>query len=87
MYDAKKMIFMGGIYDGKITVGRLVEQLSKLPQDAELTICGDSYVYIHVEKDGSAVNIDCEDLDEEYAYDEFTSSEDYFKAFGGEKNG
>lgn len=50
----------------KITVGQLAQQLKALPQDAQILICGDEYCYIHVESDGSVVNLDNEDLEECY---------------------
>ena len=61
MYDKTKMIFKD-----KITVNELCNILSTLPARAELCICGDSNCYIHIEKDGSVVNIDNESLDECY---------------------
>ena len=61
MYDKTKMIFKE-----KITVNELCNILSTLPARAELCICGDSNCYIHIEQDGSAVNIDNESLNECY---------------------
>ena len=48
------------------TVGELINVLKDFPQDAKAEICGDSYCIIHIEEDGSVVNIDNEDLDECY---------------------
>ena len=42
----------------EITVGQLVEILKALPEDAQIFICGDDYCFIHVESDGSVVNLD-----------------------------
>ena len=61
MYDKTKMIFKD-----KITVNELCNILSTLPARAELCICGDSNCYIHIEQDGSVVNLDNESLDECY---------------------
>lgn len=61
MYDKTKMIFKD-----KITVNELCNILSTLPARAEICICGDSNCYIHIEQDGSVVNIDNESLDECY---------------------
>lgn len=61
MYDKTKMIFKD-----KITVNELCNILSTLPARAELCICGDSNCYIHIEQDGSIVNLDNESLDECY---------------------
>ena len=51
-----------------ITVEILIKMLKPLPQDAKILICGDDYCYIHVESDGTIVNIDNEPLDD--CYDE-----------------
>lgn len=61
MYDIKQFQSYS-----EITVGQLVDQLKALPQDARILICGDAYCYIHVESDGSVVNLDNEDLEECY---------------------
>ena len=44
------------------TVGELIDLLKTCPQDAKITIVGDSYCYFHVEEDNSVVNLDWEDL-------------------------
>ena len=49
-----------------IRVGQLVEILKALPEDAQIFICGDDYCFIHVESDGSVVNLDNEPLDDCY---------------------
>lgn len=64
MYDKTKMIFKD-----KITVNELCNILSTLPARAEVSLCGDSNCYIHIEQDGSVVNIDNESLDECYETD------------------
>lgn len=61
MYDKTKMI-----YKDKITVNELCNILSTLHPRAEICICGDSNCYIHIEQDGTVVNIDNESLDECY---------------------
>lgn len=61
MYDKNKRIFKENI-----TVNELCNILSTLPPRAKICICGDSYCYIHVEQDGSVVNLDNEDLEECY---------------------
>lgn len=68
MYDIKQFQSYS-----EITVGQLIELLRALPQDAQLVICGDEYCYIHVESDGSVVNLDNEPLEE--SYDEDSNSE------------
>ena len=61
MYNAEKLV---GAID--TTVSALIEELKKLPPDAKIAICGDSYCFIHVETDNSVVCIDNEMLDECY---------------------
>lgn len=61
MYDLTKRF-----YKENLTVEELIEQLNKLPQQAKICICGDDCCYIHVEKDGSVVNLDAEALDDCY---------------------
>jgi len=50
----------------EITVGQLVEILKALPEDAQIFISGDDYCFIHVESDGSVVNLDNEPLEDCY---------------------
>lgn len=61
MYNKAKVIFKE-----KITTNELCNILSTLLSRAEICICGDSNCYIHIEQDGSVVNIDNESLDECY---------------------
>lgn len=61
MYDIKQLLSFS-----KITVEQLIDVLTTLPKDAQIVICGDEYCYLHVESDGSVVNIDNEALDECY---------------------
>ena len=61
MYDSKQFQSYS-----ELTVGQLVDILQGLPQDAEIVICGDNYCYIHVESDGSVVNLDNNSLEDCY---------------------
>ena len=77
MYDLTKRF-----YKDNLSVEELIEQLKKLPQQAKICICGDDCCYIHVEKDGSVVNFDNEDLAD--CYDEMvTPVEDGVFVYGG----
>lgn len=49
-----------------VTVAELISELNKLPGNAIVCCCGDSNVWLHVEKDNSAICIDAEDLEECY---------------------
>ena len=72
MYDKTKLVFKE-----KIDVNELCNILSNLPARAEICICGDSNCYIHVEQDGSVVNLDNEPLDE--CYEKTVKNTDQFK--------
>ena len=72
MYDKTKKVFKENI-----TVNELCNILSTLPARATLYICGDSNCYIHIEQDGSVVNIDNESLDECYEIDLPSNSFEY----------
>lgn len=72
MYDKTKMIFKD-----KITVNELCNILSTLPARAEVSICGDSNCYIHIEQDGLVVNIDNDSLDECYEINYTADSFEY----------
>ena len=61
MYDINKRTNVSGF-----TVKELIHELSKMPEDARVICCGDDLVWLHCEKDGSIVCIDCEGLDECY---------------------
>ncbi len=61
MYDKNKRVVKENI-----TVNELCNILSALPARAKISICGDSNCYIHVEQDGSLINLDNEDLEECY---------------------
>ncbi len=63
------------------TVAGLIDALQKLRPSAAVCCCGDNHMFLHVEKDGSAVNLDAEDLDACYADDPATPSEDYWTAY------
>ena len=64
MYDKNKRVVKGNI-----TVNELCNILSTLSARAKICICGDSNCYIHVEQDGSVINLDNEDLEECYIND------------------
>ena len=49
-----------------VTVGELINELNKLPSNAKVFCCGDSNVWLNVEKDNSIICIDSEDLEECY---------------------
>ena len=65
MYDSKQFQSYS-----ELTVGQLVD-IQGLPQDAQIVICGDDYCYIHVESDGSVVNLDNNSLED--CYDDINS--------------
>lgn len=56
------------------TVGKLIDELSKLPEHYELYCCGDPSVYLHVDDKNECCSIDYDNLnesyEEEYPYDE-----------------
>lgn len=64
MYDSKQFQSYS-----EITVGQLIDILKALPQNSQLVICGDEYCYIHVETDGTVVNLDNNSLDDCYCED------------------
>ena len=66
MYDYKKLRT-----NYRITVEDLIKELKKENPKAEIVICGDDRIYIHVEKDGSIVNLDAESLSDEYDENEY----------------
>ena len=77
MYDLTKRF-----YKDNLTVEELIEQLKTMPQQAKICICGDDCCYLHVERDGSVVNLDTEDLAE--CYEEMvTPVEDGTFIYGG----
>lgn len=61
------------------TVADYIAELQKLPQTAQVFCCGDNVSYIHVEKDGSAVCIDTEDLDDAYENNPDTSADTFWE--------
>ena len=75
MYDVKKLRSFK-----EKTVGDLVDFLSTLPRGAEVFCDGDEWFWVHIEADGSAVNIDSSSLDAEYAGADSVSPEDYAAA-------
>ena len=82
MYDIKKLV-----HGNHVTVEEVIEQLKKLPQKAVFTCCGDEYLFIHVEEDGSVVTLDNEILCETGAYPEEVldvfPNDDEVPRFGG----
>lgn len=64
MYDIKQRKFLPDI-----TVGKFIEHLKLVSQNAVLNIGMDNYCYIHVESDGCVVNLENEPLDECYEDD------------------
>ena len=50
-------------YSKHMKVKDLIAELAKENPEAEVTICGDNYVHIHVEEDNSIVTLDNEDLE------------------------
>ena len=48
------------------TVGELKQLLAEVSNDTKVCITGDDQCWFHIEKDGSVVNLDCEDLDDTY---------------------
>jgi len=82
MYDIKRLV-----HGNHVTVGEVIEQLEKLPKDAEFTCCGDEYLFIHVEEDNSVVTLDNEILCEVGAYPEEVldvfPNDDEVPRFGG----
>lgn len=59
-----------------LTVKQLCDYLlDNVPHDAELNICGDNYVYIHIEQDGSVVSLDNCSLDDLPEYQEAVNPE------------
>lgn len=60
------------------TVAGLIHALQKLRPSAAVCCCGDNHMFLHVEKDGAAVNLDVEDLVAYYADAPATPPEDYW---------
>lgn len=66
MYDFSK------IKEGyNITVGSLIKELEKIDENAIVCICGDSHVFLHVDKDDNIICLDNEALSDSYDEDEF----------------
>lgn len=49
-----------------LTVGDLRTLTNNLPAETRVCICGDANCFYHEEQDGSAICLDCEDLQEYY---------------------
>lgn len=80
MYDLSKLV-----HGNHVSVAEVIEQLQKLPQNAVFTCCGEEYLFIHVEEDGSVVTIDTESLADAYPEDELDMfpSDNEIPKFGG----
>lgn len=52
-----------------ISIKDLINELEKLNPQANITICGDPKIYIHVADDDSVVTLDSE-VDEDWYYDQ-----------------
>ncbi|MDD4509500.1 MAG: hypothetical protein PHY23_01055 [Oscillospiraceae bacterium] len=48
------------------TVGELRKLIENLPDNTEVSICGDNYCFYHEEQDKSCICLDCEDLEDYY---------------------
>lgn len=48
------------------TVEKLIEQLQKLPKDAEVRCCEDYQFYLHITEDKKVISIDNDPMDDEY---------------------
>lgn len=59
-----------------VTVSELIEELSKIPGNYAVSICGAYNGYIHVDDTDQGITLDCEPLDEEYPEDAFENEEE-----------
>lgn len=48
------------------TVGDLKELLKDIPNETQIVVTGDDYCWFHIERDGSVICLDVEDLDDTY---------------------
>lgn len=58
-----------------LTVGDLRTLMNGLPAETRVCICGDANCFYHEEQDGSAICLDCEDLQEYYDENDAPSEE------------
>lgn len=58
-----------------LTVGDLRALMNDLPAETRVCICGDANCFYHEEQDGSAICLDCEDLQEYYDENDAPSEE------------
>lgn len=65
MYDIKQRVELKNP-----TVGEILDHLSRFPRETKFYCDGNNYMYLHVESDGSEVNLDSTDLDDLYSDDE-----------------
>lgn len=48
------------------TVGDLKALLKNIPDETQIVVTGDDYCWFHIEKDGSVICLDVEELDDAY---------------------
>lgn len=59
------------------TVGDLKELLKNIPDETKIVVTGDDYCWFHIEKDGSVICLDVEELDDAYEYVPSATNGDY----------
>lgn len=59
------------------TVGDLKELLKNIPDETQIVVTGDDYCWFHIEKDGSVICLDVEELDDAYEYVPSAENGDY----------
>lgn len=59
------------------TVGGLKELLKDIPNETQIVVTGDDYCWFHIEKDGSVICLDVEELDDAYEEENFDHSDYY----------
>ena len=55
MFNREKSEYWGNY---SLTVGKLIDALSKYDKDTVVSICGDSEAYLHIEEDLSEIDLD-----------------------------
>ena len=66
------------------TVGDLKELLKDIPDETQIVVTGDDYCWFHIEKDGSVMCLDVEELDDAYEGKDFNSGDYYTPCDYGE---